>query len=279
MGSSRVRPGAGGFESFEARSITETGRCPRDSGGRTQPYPEALATDETGPGLTAPCPVCGMLYPRRTFSRDRSTHPGPFSRWSMGSVSTAVRPPLRDFTSTRKMNLALDQAGLSGRAPAAPTPRIVRVQEARILRITTGERRSEPIGTQVTEYDNSGSSSSSVETLHISHTTEFVLQFLPEKATVSGGGAAIGLAGLANIQGSLQQTVRAHHSVAVKSTFTVERTSEIQVAPHKHVRVILSWKRYWQDGVVTLASQHDRDDLPYAMKVDLGFHNKTIDVA
>ena len=153
------------------------------------------------------------------------------------------------------------------------------MDRATVVSIKTGKRRSEPIGTEQIDFDNSGSSSSSVETLHITHSTEFAISFSEERATVAGGQGSVGLIGFADISGSLQQTLRTHHSVGVTSTFTVERISEIQIPPRKHVRVTLAWKRIWQDGIVDLRTKQGAEvAVPYSLTVDLGFDKKTIDV-
>ncbi len=71
-----------------------------------------------------------------------------------------------------------------------------------------------------------------------------------------------------------------HHSVGVKSTFTVQRMSEIRVPARKHVRVTLTWKRIWQDGIVNLRTTQGVDvAVPYSLTVDLGFDKKTDDVS
>jgi hypothetical protein len=154
------------------------------------------------------------------------------------------------------------------------------MDRATVVSITTGKRRSETIGTERTDFDNSGSSSSSVETLHITHSTEFAIAFSEEKARVAGGQSSVGLIGFADISGRLEQTLRAHHSVGVKSTFTVERTSQIQVPARTHVRVTLTWKRIWQDGIVNLRTKSGTDvAVPYSLTVDIGFDKKTVDVS
>ncbi len=136
------------------------------------------------------------------------------------------------------------------------------------------------MGTEQIDFDNSNSSSSSVETLHITHSTEFAISFDQERATAAGAGTSVTLLGFAAVSGGLQQTLRSHHSVGVKSTFTVQRISEIRVPARKHVRVTLTWKRIWQDGIVNLRTTQGVDvAVPYSLTVDLGFDKKTDDVS
>jgi len=154
------------------------------------------------------------------------------------------------------------------------------MERATVTGITSGKRRSEPIGTEVINFDNSNSSSSSVETLHITHSTEFAISFDEERATMAGAGTTVSIVGFGGIEGNVQQTLRRHHSVGVTSTFTVQRISEVTVPAHKHVRVTLSWKRIWQDGIVNLTTRGGLEiAMPYALTVDLSFDKKTDDVS
>ncbi len=148
-----------------------------------------------------------------------------------------------------------------------------------VVRVLPGKRRVEPIGRDQTDFDNSGSASTSVETLHITHATEFEMLLDEDTATTSSGGGSVALIGLADISGQIQQELRRHHSVRVSSTFTMERTSELQVPAHTHVRILLDWKRIWQDGVIELRTRNrDQVELPYSLTVGLDFDKTTLDV-
>jgi hypothetical protein len=195
-----------------------------------------------------------------------------------GQQPSHLRPRLlSDDVRDYRRRLHADTTQPATRPSAPPS---YPMKGAVVASIAAGKRRAEPIGSEDTEYDNSESSSSSVETLHITHSTEFAMHLEEEKATVGGGGGSVALIGFANISGSLQQTLRRHHSVGVTSTFTVERTSQITVPAHKHVRVTLNWKRIWQDGVVNLRTTAGAQvAVPYSMTVDLSFDKKTVDVS
>jgi hypothetical protein len=271
------------YLTFDARSIRDTGRCSWDPGSRTTPYPEAEIADPQPSQLTqimavVRCPVCGMS--RRQYTRleseSSSTLFVPFWQRTGGPAGPAWgagggSPPAA-LTSPRTRDLGAQ------RQPA-PTP-TYSMDRATVASIAAGERRAEPMGTEQIDFDNSNSSSSSVETLHITHSTEFAISFDQERATTAGARTSVTLLGFAAISGSLQQTLRSHHSVGVKSTFTVQRISEIRVPARKHVRVTLTWKRIWQDGIVNLRTTQGVDvAVPYSLTVDLGFDKKTDDVS
>jgi hypothetical protein len=206
------------------------------------------------------------------------------SRRVTGNAGTGQQPSRaqRPRLPSQDVSLSLTRPDVSYTPRPTPqqrAPTSYEVRGAVVASISAGKRRAEPIGNEHTDYDNSESSSSSVETLHITHSTEFAMHLDEDKATVTGGGGSVAMVGFANISGSLQQTLRKHHSVGVTSTISVERTSQITVPAHKHVRVTLKWKRIWQDGIVNLRTTTGvQIAVPYSMTVDLSFDKKTRDL-
>src|SRR5512133_1554436 len=77
------------FLTFESRLIEDTGRCPRDSVGRTFEYPDVVRTDtgEDPVDATVKCPVCHTEWRKDTFSPWKSVHgetePLPPERWML----------------------------------------------------------------------------------------------------------------------------------------------------------------------------------------------------
>jgi hypothetical protein len=294
------------YLSFDARSIRDTGRCSLDPGGRKVPYPnpEIAVPAPRLAGVRVKCPVCGTSrakYTKLAYFSYRTSflgkplglaersggQPGAAAAGGTGTGSPAAamrRRSSSDDLSKRWSDLGLGihvtQPARDPVAPQHPAPVMYSMDGATIASIAAGKRRAEAMGTEQIDFDNSNSSSSSVETLHITHSTEFAMRFDQERATLSGGGASVGLIGFAGISGGLQQTLRSHHSVGVTSTFTVQRISEIQVPARKHVRVTLTWKRIWQNGVVNMRTTSGvKVAVPYSMTVDLGFDKKTVDVS
>ncbi len=289
------------YLSFDARSIRDTGRCPRDPGGRTAPYPAAEVADlETaGPlakwdrGLT--CPVCGRGILEFTFIEVLSKRGSTLLRESLEqpsvgqagtSASGAVTPqppapargPSRSLESVRSRYLDPQR----GSPPADQrAPATCDMRGATIVSIEAGKRRAEPIGSDPpTNYDRSQTSSSSTETLHITHSTQFAMRIFEESATLTGGGGSVALMGFAGISGTLEQRLLKHYSVDVTSTLTFERMSQMEVPAGKHVRVTLSWKRIWQDGVVSLRTRSGSQVVvPYSLTVDLSYDQKVVDVS
>ena len=162
-----------------------------------------------------------------------------------------------------------------GREPSPVSLRGLRGFEFR-----SGRRILEPRGTEEYNFDNSGSSATSVETLHISNSTQFILQFDTQSATLRAGQASIGFVDFARLEGQLQSALRSRFSLTERATLTVERTSQINVPAHAHVRVILSWKRVWEEGVVVLHTDSGHDvQLPYRMTVELTFDKTQTNIA
>jgi hypothetical protein len=123
------------FLTFESRLIEDTGRCPRDSVGRTFEYPDVVRTDtrEDPVDATVECPVCHTEWRKYTFSPWKSGHgetePLPPERWMLTEA-------LRNWSSTpfafeshdsSKRSKPREVAGPAEgapvpSAPSAPTP-------------------------------------------------------------------------------------------------------------------------------------------------------------
>jgi hypothetical protein len=164
-----------------------------------------------------------------------------------------------------------------GPAPQGP-PRIS-LQKARILSVEVGARRLEPIGSESYDFDNSGSSSTSEETIQLTNTTQFLMSFDVDNATTKGGNASVGLLHLISFEAELQNTLRKQYSMQATSTLSVQRTSRITIPANTHVRVTFNWKRVWQDGTIHIRPAGAPDvALPYSITVDLSFDKTTTDV-
>jgi hypothetical protein len=105
------------------------------------------------------------------------------------------------------------------------------------------------------------------------------MNFDTDAATQADGGGSVRLIGFADLSGTLQRSLRTRYAVGLTSTLTHERTSQIQIPPHKHVRVTLYWKRIWEKGIIELHTKAGpRVELPYAITVGLSFDKTTQDV-
>jgi len=113
-------------------------------------------------------------------------------------------------------------------------------------------RFPEPAGTEEYNFDNSGSSATSVETLHISNSIQIVTQFDIQRATLHTGQASGGLMDFAKIEGQLRSALRSRLSLSGQTTLTIERKSEIHIPAYANVIVTLRWKRIWEEGIVSL---------------------------
>ena len=164
-------------------------------------------------------------------------------------------------------------------AVSAMRPTTISLQRATVVGVEPGSRRSEGIGTETYDFDNSGSSSTSEEMLQITNETQFVMVIDGERSSVKGGNSTFGITHFASIEGQVQNTLRNHYSVEATSKLTVERSTRISIPPRTHVRVTLNWKRVWQDGVINLRPPSGHAvAVPYSVTVDLSFDKKTVDV-
>jgi Effector-associated domain 1 len=140
-------------------------------------------------------------------------------------------------------------------------------------------RRVESLGTVENYFNNSGSSSASLETLRISKSTQFVLKFDVSRATFRNGGASVGLSDFAKIQGKLQSSLLSRFSLTETTTLTVERTSQVKIEAQAHVKVDLHWKCVWQDGIIALRTRSGLEvEIPYSVTVGLTFDQTLTDV-
>lgn len=155
----------------------------------------------------------------------------------------------------------------------------VSLRNLRSIEFQSLARRLELIGAEQYDFDNSESSATSVETLRIFNSTQFILKFDTGNAVLRGGQSAIGILDFAKIQGQLQSNLLSQYSLSEQTTLTVERTSQINIPAQAHVRVVVNWKRVWQDGVVILRTRSGVDvEIPYSITIDLIFDKTLTDI-
>jgi Effector-associated domain 1 len=155
----------------------------------------------------------------------------------------------------------------------------VSVKDVQSIHFLTGKRRPEELDTEVHDYNNSGSSATSVETLRIAHSAHLVFKFDTAHASLRSGEAGVSILDFAKLQGRLQSSLRTQYSLSQENTLTVERTSQVNVPARKHVQVTLKWKRIWQDGTIVIGLKSGHDLLiPYSVTVGLVFDKSTKDV-
>jgi hypothetical protein len=155
----------------------------------------------------------------------------------------------------------------------------ISLRNLRSVEFPSATRRLEPIGTDQYDFDNSASSATSIETLRIFHSTQFILVFDIDHAVLRSGQSSVGIMDFARIQGRLQSSVMSHLSLTEQTTLTVERTSQINIPANAHVRVALQWKRVWQDGIVALRTRSGFDvEIPYSVTTDLVFDKTLTDI-
>lgn len=277
----------GPYLSYAARRIEETGTCPACS-QNSRIYARAelafrMITELKDPlslmqGVT--CPRCAKRWPLTTAIRIGSIHYLPLldldPPWTTYH-GPGVGPPLTPGAPSPRAALSSVARGPDSTINAAPKE--VSVRNAAVLRIDAGGRTTEILGDEVHEFDNSASSSTSVETLDIAHTSAVVIELSSARAQNVTGNAGIRILDFVNVQGTVDNALRARHSLSTTSSLTIRRTSQISIPARKHVRVTLHWKRIWEEGKVTLGNRGNPvAQIPYRLTVDLHFDKTTRDI-
>jgi hypothetical protein len=287
------------YRTFAARLIGETGRCPSDMIRPVQPYalPEFMIGDGWPVPLFTTCPTCKSEWITQTSDSSQSTEPPLASGISSTPLQPLIDPGLafeprptlepspdlfHDIFETFFPPVKDEPPKQSARRRSTrrrEEPLQVSLSDAYNLSVVPGERRSEPSGVDTYDFDNSGSSSTSVQTLIAKHSSGFVMAFETERATERNGQASVGLLNFAQVEGLLRSTLRQQHSLQSTSTLYFEHTSQINIPARTHVQVRLNWRRIWQDGVINLTTRAGVGiSLPYAVTVDLTFDAKHTDV-
>jgi hypothetical protein len=156
----------------------------------------------------------------------------------------------------------------------------VRLKGADVLRLTSVTQREEPHGESVHTFDNSGSSSTSVETIRVAHTARIEVAVHMDKAKTIGGNAGLKFLDVAAMQGRIQSEVLSKHSLDLKSELVFEQTTAINIPASTHVRVVFRWIRIWDEGIAVLGQRAEElAEVPYSVTIGLRFDKKTLDIS
>jgi serine/threonine protein kinase len=154
-------------------------------------------------------------------------------------------------------------------------PTLVRVSEA-------PTRRSEPIGDEVRIYDNSKSSSTSIETISISHETDVSASVDLTKTRAISGKAGVGFIDVVSAQASLGNDLARHYSLRIDTKLTTEQSTVVNIPAYTHVKIIFHWYRIRATGMLTIAEQARRSveiaEVPFEITLSLVFDKETIDI-
>jgi len=146
-----------------------------------------------------------------------------------------------------------------------------------LIAVQPQTRRVENLHDETRDFDNSGSDSSSIEKLRISHTSAFGLELQTEHIKTAKGTLGTRVIGLANAVAQLEMSLRDRYKFALESTRTLEQVSEISIPERTHIRITLHWKRTWEDGVAILGQKTQPvAQIPYSVTVDLHYSKTTI---
>lgn len=121
--------------------------------------------------------------------------------------------------------------------------------------------------------DNRGSTSAAHQTLTVTEQWTQTVQLDRERAKTSSNGGSLDLGGVASLEAKAEQTLRESYSISEdrQRTFSAELT--VEVPPRTLRRLVLTYRRIWQDGVVRV-THRDGSTLEVPFRVAL---NLTLD--
>jgi serine/threonine protein kinase len=204
---------------------------------------------------------------RPASSRSSPTLSHQTSPMQSGTVPTSIR--------------SMSASGLDKRyqLSTVTSPRVVTIKKADVIGHKGGTLRQEDHGDDVYTFDNSRSSSTSVETIHVAHTAKVEITIDLSKARSPGGQAGIRFLDFASIEGQIKSEIRMRHELALKEELVFDQTTAISIPASTHVRVVFHWKRVWQEGTVTLGQRGAAlAEVPYAITIALRFDKETSDI-
>jgi hypothetical protein len=171
---------------------------------------------------------------------------------------------------------ALQGIGLIKRAPQPVT---VDLSNSRIVRIRETTRKEEPAGEESYDFGQSGTTASAVETIGLSHTTEWAVTIDTARARTTGGNAELRLVGVASVRGNIDATLTKKYSATWRQSISRQQSTAVTIPAGKRVRVTVRWKRIWQEGEVDLRTPTGTIvTLPFRVTIMLGFDKETVDL-
>jgi hypothetical protein len=162
---------------------------------------------------------------------------------------------------------------------ATPPPVRKDLTRSKIDKTIETVRTEEPIGEEKRTFDQSRTTASSVETIGLSHTAEWTVTVDASEAQIVGGTGQLTLIGVGSVQGKIEASLTKKYSNSWKTATSRKQETNITVPAGKMVKVIVRWKRIWQEGEVHLRA---RDGtlvaLPFRVTVGLSFDKEIVDI-
>lgn len=189
-------------------------------------------------------------------------------------AAAPFRPPA---PATRRSTPRPFPAGLAG--SAAPQPTVLRLKNPQVLKLTPVGRRETALYDEPHNFDNSKSSSTSVQKITIANTVRFQVALHTDRTRVAGGKAGVKVFDLVNLEGRIERQIVDKRAESVERELSISQTSEISIPARKHVRMVIHWKLVWEEGFVTLGDgSRAVAEVPYEVTARLRYDMTTEDL-
>ena len=205
-----------------------------------------------------------------------------------GSQRTSTSPrrsaPIVPPDSAPRIGLYPKDTLLPESAPeVVPEPPPIVLKRPTIVRVSeVPTRRSEPIGDEVRRFNNAKSSTTSTETIGVSHETDVSASVDLTKTRVLSGRADLSFINVVSAQASLENDLARHYSLQMDSKLTFDQSTVVNIPAYTDVKIIFHWYRILATGMLTIAEQARRlvemAEVPFEITIGLGFDKETIDM-
>ncbi|MGA5823930.1 hypothetical protein ACPC54_39540 [Kitasatospora sp. NPDC094028] len=178
------------------------------------------------------------------------------------------------YSSWRTTPIMLRRIG-SGSIPEPSGPEAANAQ---VLGLTRTMRTEEQLGEDVRLIDNRTSPAPVTRSLKATREWTRALTLGESRSQTTGGQAAAHLLWL-SVKGSIEAELQSTLSIAIGSTHLFEEEVSVTVPERTAVRIVLGWKRIWQDGEARVAlADRSVHVVPYRLVVSVTFDQRIEDV-
>ena len=155
---------------------------------------------------------------------------------------------------------------------------VVRPERINVIAIRELSQREVAANDQTYSFDNRKSRSTAIENIRVSQRLAVSVVIMHEKLITALGELGFTLLGMGGVQGKLSKAVTDKYEITTASELTFGQDTTINIPAHTHVKVIIHWKKIWQDGAIRLTAAGHSFEVPYGVTVALRFDKETVDV-
>jgi hypothetical protein len=149
--------------------------------------------------------------------------------------------------------------------PYGPTP------DPHILEYVETDQTEEPLGQEVRVIDNHQSNTGVTRSVKASREWSTNLTVGTENTRTLSGEAGVEKKWL-TIKGKIESEIQRNYSMETGSKHLFEESLTITAPPRTTIRLVLHWKRIWQNGIVRLANYDGTiTEVPYKFVVNVTF--------